>query len=672
MKLLRTLRAAVLPVILAVAAGIAGTAHAQVTPLIPVETLFRKSEYRAPTFSPDQKFMAALVPVNSRFNLVVIDLEKRNANRVTNFDKADVLDFSWASNERLLFTTGDEQQFVANAGDGGLFAVDRDGRNSRVLIAPFTEKQGQYVLRQTSFRGRIKGEKDEVLVESNDRSSDTLDIYRMNIFNGRKKLVTFDSPGLVSRWVLDSDRVPRALLRRDPLTRVTEFMYRSGDGQPYKTLRQWGFDVNDVVIPLGFEKNKRSMWVASNIGRDTMAFFRFDPETNTLGELIYGDDRFDMRSTDFNGGFSGVNGALRFGGGDDDDEDRVIGVSFVGDKPKTVWFDEAAKKTQAMLDAALPAGNYNSWAPGRNRTLVFSRSDRDPGKYYIYDQAKKSLEDTGIQPRRWIDPKQMRPMQYVSWTGLDGKKVDGYLTLPESYKPGSPVPLILHPHGGPWLRDIWGFNNEVQFMANRGYAVLQPNFRGSVGYGRANLLSSFKDFGGNMIDDQLAGVEWAIKEGYADKNRLAVYGASYGGYSALMALVKRPDWFKWGVNYVGVSDLFTLFDTDLSVRYGKGGEEWFASAIGHPKADREAFERASPARHVDKIKAPVFHAYGGLDRNVDIENGRVIRSAFDKAGKSQEWMFVADEAHGYRLDKNVFEFYNRFDEFMKKNMPAAK
>lgn len=273
MKLLRTLRAAVLPVILAVAAGIAGTAHAQVTPLIPVETLFRKSEYRAPTFSPDQKFMAALVPVNSRFNLVVIDLEKRNANRVTNFDKADVLDFSWASNERLLFTTGDEQQFVANAGDGGLFAVDRDGRNSRVLIAPFTEKQGQYVLRQTSFRGRIKGEKDEVLVESNDRSSDTLDIYRMNIFNGRKKLVTFDSPGLVSRWVLDSDRVPRALLRRDPLTRVTEFMYRSGDGQPYKTLRQWGFDVKDVVIPLGFEKNKRSMWVASNIGRDTMAFF---------------------------------------------------------------------------------------------------------------------------------------------------------------------------------------------------------------------------------------------------------------------------------------------------------------------------------------------------------------------------------------------------------------
>ena len=175
-----------------------------------------------------------------------------------------------------------------------------------------------------------------------------------------------------------------------------------------------------------------------------------------------------------------------------------------------------------------------------------------------------------------------------------------------------------------------------------------------------------------MIDDQLAGVAWAIKEGYADKNRLAVYGASYGGYSALMALVKRPDWFKWGINYVGVSDMDTLHDTDRGIRFARGADRSWAVGIGDPKIEKVAYERWSPARHVDKIVAPVFHAYGGEDVNVDIANGRVIRAAFDKAGKTQEWMYVANEAHGYRLDANVFEYYNRFDAFMKKYTPAAK
>jgi dipeptidyl aminopeptidase/acylaminoacyl peptidase len=672
MKLLRELRAMLAPLMLAGFAAIAAQVSAQAIPEIPIETLFRKTEYRSLNFSPDQKFMAALMPINSRYNLVIIDLEKRNANRVTNFDKADVLSFWWASNDRLLFTTGDEQQFVANAGDGGLFAVDRDGRNSRILIQPFTATPGQYVLRTTGYRGRIKDSKDEVLVESNDRSSDTIDIYRMNIFSGRKTLLTFDSPGLVNRWVLDRERVPRALLRQDPVTGVSEFMYRSAEGQPYKTLRQWRLDVKDIVIPLSFERSGKTMIVASNVGRDTMAFFRFDPETNQLGELIFGDDRYDVRSTDFNGGYSGINGTLRFSGNEEDDPDRVIGVSYQADRPKTVWFDETARKTQAMLDAALPAGNYNSWSPGEKRTLVLSRSDTDPGRYFIFDQDKKTLEDTGVRPRRWIDPKQMRPMQYVSWTAPDGMKIDGYLTLPASYSAGSPVPLVLHPHGGPWARDGWGFNPEVQFMANRGYAVLQPNFRGSVGYGRKHLIASFRQFGDTMIDDQLAGVDWAVREGFADKNRLAVYGASYGGYSTLMAIVKRPDTFKWAVNYVGISDMFSMYDTDRFVRYGKGGEAWFAYTIGNPKTDREAFERWSPARQLGKLQTPVFHAYGGEDRNVDIENGRVIRAAFDKAGKPQEWMFVADEAHGYRLDKNVIEYYTRFEAFMKKNMPRTK
>ena len=634
---------------------------------IPVETLFKKTEYRSLTFSPDQKSMAALMPVNSRYNLVIIDLDKRAATRVTNFDKADVLSFWWASNERLLFTTGDMQQLAANAGDGGLFAVDRDGRNSRILVQPITATPGQYVGRQTSFVGRIKDSRDEVIVSANDRSADSQDLYRMNIVTGRKSLISFDSPGKVNDWVLDRNNLARAAYTEDQKENVYAFHYRSSDKQPFKVLRQWDHMLKDVVIPVGFDTDNKTMFVASNIGRDTVAFFRFDPETNKLGELIYGDDRFDMVSP---GPLGGGGGALRFSGRDED-PGKIIGVTYDADRRKTVWFDPAVQKAQAMLDAALPAGYSNRWNPNHRRSLVMSSSDTDPGRYYIFDQDKKTLEETGVRPAPWIDPKQMRPMQYVSWTAPDGLKVDGYLTLPASYRPGAPVPLILHPHGGPWVRDIGGFNPEVQFMANRGFAVLQPNFRGSTGYGRRHLTSGYMHFGDTPMEDQIAGVEWAIKEGFADRNRIGVFGASYGGYSTLMVMVMRPELFKWGVNYVGVADMFVKQDTQPAQKYSDFG--YLAKlVIGDQKANREMFERMSPARYVSRIQGPVFHAYGGEDRNVDIENGRVIRAAFERAGKAHEWMFVADEGHGYRLDKNVFEFYKRFDAFIKKNTPNPR
>ena len=672
-RLRKIIPALLLPLTLGVSLLSAGmNAHAQTTatatPIIPVETLFRKAEYRSLRFSPDQKFMAALMPINSRYNLVIIDLDKRNANRVTNFDKADVLGFSWASNERLIFTTGDMQALAANSGDGGLFAVDRDGRNSRVLVEPITAKPGQYVRRLTSFEGRIKDSKDEIIVSANDRTADSQDLYRMNMFTGRKTLISFDSPGKVADWIMDRNNVPRAVFQWNEKENRYAFLYRKDESSPYQMLRSWNHELKEVVVPVALFNNGQ-MVVGSNIGRDTMAYFRFDPSTNTMGELIYGDDRFDVHPLPL---LAATGNNLRYSGDPEDPEKKIIGISYRADKPKTVWFDEDIKKAQAMLDGALPAGNVHTWSPHQRRTLVYTSSDVEPGRYYIFDQDKKTLEETGVRPSSWIDAKQMRPMQYVSWVAADGMKIDGYLTLPASYKSGSPVPLILHPHGGPWARDSWGYNAEVQFMANRGFAVLQPNFRGSLGYGTKHLKASYKTWGDSMIDDMIAGVEWAVKEGYADKNRLAVYGASYGGYATLMALVKRPDLFKWGVNYVGVTDMTVHQDTQPAQRYGDFGDVLAKFINGDQKADREMFERTSPARHVAKIQAPVFHAYGGEDRNVDIENGRVIRSAFDKAGKPQEWMFVANEAHGYRLDQNVFEYYNRFDAFMKKYTPAAK
>ncbi len=661
-------------VALTLAVSSATSALAQVAPAtpqateIPVEVLFKKAAFRRIVLSPDGKFLAALAPVNGRQNLAIVDLEKRAGTMLTNFSTGDVNTVFWASNNRLIYTTGD-QQGLEFRGDGGLFAIDRNGDNPRTLVKPVREDSAlKYVFRETTVLQRIKGNKDEVLVAANDRSADTEDIYRMNIQNGRKVLISTSSPGNVMRWVLDADEQPRATLSMDIKKRRWWFSYRSNDSDAWRMLAQWDEQLRDVMIPIAFDPaDKRTMYVASNRGRDTLALFKFDPESGKLGDLVYGDDRYDIASFEMLNSVPNEGGGLIFGG-PEEEPGKLLGVRYQADKLKTAWLDEGAKRTQAVVDAALP-NTINIFQINPRRTLVYSRSDVNPGEWFIFDQDKRSLETTGIAARPNIDSKLMAAMQSVSWTARDGVRIDGYLTLPRDYQSGKPVPLVLHPHGGPWAKDNWGFNPEVQFLANRGYAVLQVNFRGSTGFGAQHLRLSYKHWGDTMIDDMITGVEWAAKQGYADSQRVAVYGASYGGYATLMAMVRRPDLFKWGVNYVGVTDMAVHQNTQPAQLHSDFSE--LAKVInGDQRVDSVLFEQQSPARHVATISAPVFHAYGGEDQNVDFANGRTIRSAFDNAKKPYEWMFVADEAHGYRQDENVFVFYKRFDAFMKKNTPA--
>jgi dipeptidyl aminopeptidase/acylaminoacyl peptidase len=645
-------------------------AAAQAGAELPIQAFFRKPSFLGAVLSPDRKLMAALSPVNERFNLVIYDIEKRTATRLTNLSGSDVNTVAWANDRRVIFTTGD-QQGKEFRGDGGLFAINIDGSDPATLVKPFvTGSSVSRVPRITNIMRRIPDNSDEVLVSANDRSVDTWDVYRMNVQTGRKTLVNASSPGNVVNWVLDPANVPRAAYCMDFEKGRFWFAYLADpQGREWKTFAQWDEQLKDVIIPLAFDPtNPKLMFVASNVGRDTMALFDFDTTTGKLNELIHGDDRYDVFSFLLLGMPLGEGGRLIFGGTEDKPA-ALVGLVYQADKPKIVWFDEAAAKAHASMSASFP-GNVTSFDVNSPRALVFTRSDTQPGEYFIYDRAKRAIEETGIRTLPDINPKVMRPMQPVSWTARDGLRIDGYLTLPATWERGKPVPMILHPHGGPWARDNWSFNPEVQFMANRGFAVLQPNFRGSTGYGARHLRLCYKQWGGTMIDGMIDGVEWAIKTGYADAGRIGVYGASYGGYATLMALVRRPELFKWGINYVGVTDMKVHQDTQPAQLYGNFAD--LAKRLnGDQKADAALFADQSPARHVERIKVPVFHAYGGEDRNVDFANGKTIRSAFDSASKPYEWMYVADEAHGYRQSSNVLDFYKRFDAFIKKHTPPA-
>ena len=626
---------------------------------IPVETLFRKPEFGNVVLSPSTRLLAAIAPYKGRNNIVVLDLDKKSLKRVTAAADTDVSRYFWLGNERLVFVTGDQQGFEFR-GDGGVYAVDVDGSNARELNKPSRAKsgEGQRVFRSYEPIGPVRGSKEDIFVSSNERSSESKDVYRVNTRTGRKTLITFDSPGKVDRWVFDKDQIARAALTQDRKAMTAAFFYRADDKSPWQKMHEWDL-LDEEISPETFDKNGK-LYVTSNVGRDTKALYEYDIAGKKLGKLIYADDLYDLSApTVWGGGRVGV----RFAS--DDDDDQIVGISYIADKPKTVWFDEKFAKVQAELDRTFP-GAINSFGAIKDQMLVTTRSDRNPGTVYMFDRAKPSLTEL-IRFREWIKPEMMSEMKPVSFAARDGMRIEGYITLPKTYKIGNPVPMIVHPHGGPWARDTWRFNQEVQFMANRGFAVLQVNFRNSTGYGMKLLRSGYKQWGEKTQDDIYDGAMWAIKEGYADKDRVGVYGASFGGYSTLMQLVRYPDLYKFGINYVGVTDMFVHQDTQPAQKFGDFAD-LAKRANGDAKVDREMFERTSPTLQITKIRAPVMHAYGGEDRNVDIANGEAVKKAFERAGLPVDYTFVPDEGHGYREDANVFMFYNKFDAFIKRNL----
>tara|TARA_B100000676_G_scaffold127101_1_gene126223 strand:+ start:1 stop:777 length:777 start_codon:yes stop_codon:yes gene_type:complete len=249
----------------------------------------------------------------------------------------------------------------------------------------------------------------------------------------------------------------------------------------------------------------------------------------------------------------------------------------------------------------------------------------------------------------------------IKYTARDGLTIHGYLTLPKG-KEHKNLPVIINPHGGPWARDYWGFNPEIQYFANKGYAVFQMNFRGSVGYGRDFWECSFKEWGKSMQDDITDGVNWLIEQGIADKDKIAIYGASYGGYATLAGLAFTPDLYACGVDYVGVSNIFTLLET--LPPYWELGRQMMYEMIGNPDTEKELLTAASPLFHVDKIKAPLFIAQGANDPRVKKSESDQIVEALKKRGIDVPYLVKDNEGHGFANEENRFEFYRKMGDFL--------
>ncbi len=299
--------------------------------------------------------------------------------------------------------------------------------------------------------------------------------------------------------------------------------------------------------------------------------------------------------------------------------------------------------------------------------IVMASNDRSPGTRNLYD-AKTGTLTRLVEVAPWLKEDHLAPMKPVQYQSRDGLTIHGYLTLPLG-REAKNLPVVINPHGGPWYPDTWGFNPEVQFLANRGYAVLQMNFRGSTGYGRKFWEASFKQWGQTMQNDITDGVNWLIKQGIADPKRVAIYGGSYGGYATLAGVAFTPDLYAAAVDYVGVANMFTFMKTIPP--YWKPFLDMFYEMVGDPVKDKAMMEAASPVMHADKIKTPLFVAQGAHDPRVNKAESDQMVEALKKRGVDVEYMVKDNEGHGFHNEENRFDFYEAMEKFLEKHLQPA-
>jgi len=608
-------------------------------PQIPLRDFFRNPVRGYFQVSPAGDTISFMQPFEHRMNLFVQARNEAEPHRITGETERDIAGYFWKGNEHLLYLKdfkGDENFHLVSVG--------RDGKNLRDLT-PFPGVRAEII-------DDLKDNPREILVGLNRRSREVFDAYRLDVQSGKLTLAA-RNPGNITGWVTDHAGRIRAAVTTDGVN--SSLLYRSGERSPFKTILTTNF--RESVSPLFFSFDNRDLYAVSNLNRDKAAVVLLDPATGKEKSLVFEQPEVDA-------------GGLSYSR-----KRKVLTTAYYTTwKSQREYLDEATRKLFEGLEAKLPGYEIDLQSSDldENTFIVAASNDRTRGKRYLYDLRKDELTLLAeISP--WLKEGELAPMQPVSFKSRDGLTLNGYLTLPLGRDPHH-LPVVVNPHGGPWARDEWGFNPEVQFLANRGYAVLQVNFRGSTGYGRAFWEASFKQWGRTMQDDISDGVAYLVREGIADPKRVGIYGGSYGGYATLAGLVFSPDLYACGVDYVGVSNLLTFLATIPP--YWKPYLEMMHEMVGDPVKDRDMLMAESPVFHADRIRAPLFVAQGEKDPRVNIAESNQIVEALKSRGIDVPYMVKANEGHGFANEENRFDFYEAMEGFLAKYLkpdtaPAA-
>ncbi len=599
--------------------------------LIPTEEFFRKPRRAGVRISPDGRYLGWLAPWKRRLNVHLRDLETGEERRVTHSTARDVRDWAWAGDRQLVYSqdSGGDENYR-------LFAVAADGSAS-VDLTPFEGVQCHIL-------DLLEDQPGQLLFRMNRRDPRIFDVYRADIVGGGITLVA-ENPGNIRSWVTDCRGRVRAALAGDGTH--TSLLWRADDKDEWTPLETHGF--RESVVPLRFTFDDRGLLVASNLGRDRRGLHEYDPTAGGSKRLIFEHPEVDI---------GGIAVSRRRG--------LVTAVAFEAEKPGWHFFDSERRAQQEFLDERLPGrrNRLSSHTRDETRWIVCSSSDRVPGSYHLltWEEGGRRRELLPLfDACPWLVEQELARTRPIRLTSRDGLTLHGYLTLPNGREPKH-LPLVLNPHGGPWYRDTWDYNPEVQFLANRGAAVLQIDYRGSTGYGKAFWEASFGQWGLAMQDDLTDALRWTVDAGIADPDRVAIYGGSYGGYATLAGITRDPELFACAVSYCGVSNLFTWLDAFPP--YWQAMRDRIHRMVGHPVHDAERLERTSPLFHVGRIRCPLLVAQGANDPRVPRSESDQLVEALRERGVAVEYLLKEDEGHGFEKEENQLEFYAAMQRFL--------
>lgn len=639
-------------------AGLVTTLDAAEPTPIPLNSFFGLPGVAAPRLSPDGTKIAFLFPHESRMALGVFDRATKESRMILRGADESVATFFWKGNDRIVFQAdfqGNESYFIGS--------TDLTGRN---VIRIAETQPGEYLI--GSMGGIVDGLRqrpDQIIAHGYfmppegpvgfSSTGSGWVIARLNIRNrGLSPLYTYQESDRIPQVQVDNAGVFR-LRGRIEHGRDLVWEHRETDNSGWKEIARHPFHgYAETWDPQQFAADNVTLWLVSREEHDRGALYAYNTRTLQRGPALFVPPEGEIKDiiTTF-------------------DRSRLLGVSYETDRLQFHWFDPARAALQAKMENTFRRTQVQltSTSADDQVALVHVSYDREPGVYFVLDQKDGSLVQ--FKRTREIDPAKLSPRRPITYKARDGLEIHGYLTIPAGME-GKRVPLVMHPHGGPFgVRDSGGYDAEAQFLASRGYAVLQPNYRGSGGYGRAFLDKGRQQWGRAMQDDLTDGVKWAIDQGIADPKRVAIYGASYGGYATLAGLMLTPELYCCGVNYVGPSDLEIAFKQ-------RGEDAWrqpddFSYREAWVGATAEYRAATSPIHLVDRIRVPTLHAYGEKDPRVKIDHWTRLEAQLKKFNKPYETVNERNQGHGFRNEKASVGFYGRLEQFLANNLaPEGK
>jgi len=602
--------------------------------VIPVADFFRSQDKTNYAISPDGKTLSYLKLQGKKQNLFVEDLSSGASRQITQMDQKDINYYSWVSDEDLIYyreKPGPERQ-------SDVFIIGKDGKKERQLSD--NGKSRMRVLQDQLIDDKF------LLVSSNKRDSTVFDVYRLNVRNGHMDMAV-RNPGNVTEWITDSKGKLRLATSSDGVNAT--LLYRNTENEAFRPIITNNFKTTFKPIAIS-DDSPNIVYAISDVNRDKNALVELDCLTGKENKVLFSNDTLNVVDAQYS--------------------KKKKGISFViceTWKKEKFYLDSSAKQLYGKLDRLLPG--TESRIVDRNKAenifIIRTFTDKNPGSFYLYFSESGTLRKlSDFNPS--IREHEMCEMKPVVYTSRDGLKINGYLTLPVNKLPVN-LPVIVLPHNGPMgYRTSWGYNAEVQFLANRGYAVFQMNYRGSSGYGKSFTAAGFGQWGGKIQEDIKDGVKWLIDKKIANPKKIAIYGTGFGGYIALNSLYSSPGTYSCGGSNSGVINLFSYLKAIPP--FLKTNLQMYYEIIGNPVTEVDYMRQASPVFHADKINVPVFIAQSPKDPRSNAGEAIQFVKELKKRNVNVTYLEKEDNEFSSQGENARQKLYTALEQFLSANL----